>query len=170
MPHHLRKSGLLERAAQMAAGTGKRSSDRAAPCKKGRRGGGGARGWAGTGWKREAYSPQDSMASARLKSQRRDPTGQQLTPGGAVMGGPWQDKHVKQAHVPRPPQARLLHPSVRPGSFFFATSCLLAWLSCALQVSGSRTLPLRQSQAQRGKQGGECNASGRTGSGWLQRP
>lgn len=73
-------------------------------------------------------------------------------------------------NVPRRPQTRLLHPSVRPGSFFFAISCLLAWLSCALQVSGSRMLPLRRNEAQQGKQGGERNAGGRTDSGWLQRP
>lgn len=127
MPHHLWKSGLLERAAQMTAGMGKRNSDRAAPTQRGQRGGGGA--WARPG----RIGKHIPLRTASLKSQPRDPTGQdaalctpntdqqpmQLTPGGAVMSGPWQYKHIKQAHIPRPPRVLLLRPSVQPGSFFF---------------------------------------------------
>lgn len=77
----------------------------------------------------------------------------QLTPKGTVMGGPWQYKHIKQAHVPRTPQALLLHPSVQAGSFFFIR------LSHALQVNSSQMLSRQERNAQQKKQPGVSGTS-----------
>lgn len=91
-----------------------------------------------------------------LHTPNTDPEPMQLTPKGAVMGGPWQYKHIKQAHVRRTPQALLLHPSIQAGSFFFI------WLSHALQVNSSQTLSLQQCKAQQEKQPGVSSTSNTT--------
>lgn len=170
MPHHLRKSGLLERAAQMAAGTGKRSSDRAAPCKKERRGGGGARGWAGPGWTGKHIPLRTAWHQQGLNHNPEIPLDSNLPLGVLWWVAPGKTSTLSKLSPPGRPKLGSCIPQYDLGLSFFPISCLLAWLSHALQVSGSRMLPLRQSEAQRGKQGGECNASGHTGSGWLQQP
>jgi len=103
MPHHLQKSGLLERAAQTTAATGTRSSDRAAPSQRHPRLGQPA--WPGKriplGTARHQITPQRSHQTGR-GSPHTQPAAHSTYPVGAATRGPSNTSSLIQAHQHKP--------------------------------------------------------------------